>query len=84
MGISEPVWLHLPLADRSMLYPVYTSGGWMQALHLRVGTRTQLAWSIDTVSAHLFAKSCTGGQYPDWSKDHAQTEKGLEARNIHK
>jgi len=31
------------------------------------------------MSAHLFAKSCTGGQYPDWSEDHAQTEKGLEA-----
>lgn len=56
----------------------------MQTSHLRVGTHTQPAWHIDGVGAHLLAKSYTGGQYPDWSKDYAQTEKGLEARNIYK
>jgi len=49
------------------------------ASRLRVGPCTRLARSVDRMSAHLFAKSCTGGQYPDWSEDHAQTEKGLEA-----
>lgn len=53
----------------------------MQVSHL---TRTQLEWSTDRVSAHLFVKSCAGGQYPDCSKDHAQTEKGLGARNVYK
>lgn len=56
----------------------------MQTSYLRVGTHTQPAQHTDRVSAHLLAKSCTGGQYPDWSKDHTQTENELAARNIYK
>lgn len=51
----------------------------MQVFHLRDGTCTQLTWSIDGASAHLFAKTCAGGLYPHWSKDRTQTEKGLKS-----
>lgn len=50
----------------------------MQALHLRGGTCTQLTWSIDGVSGHLFAKTCAGELYPHWNKDRTQTERGLK------
>lgn len=50
----------------------------MQVLHLRGGTCTQLTWSVDGVSAHVFAKTCAGELYPYWSKDHTQIEKGLK------
>lgn len=58
--------------------PVYILGSWMQALLLRGGTCTQLIWSIDVMSAHLFAKTCAGGLYLHWSKDCTQSEKGLK------